>query len=437
MGKTHILFPQMITNILITSFLIAYAHSCASQLFQSIICSNRILKGKSVDFSMSINAIYVEKCPTQAFYKTSLNRINTNVLNWKIISAFSFDIMLRRTCILLFIYAVGFLANPIKAAATYDATIDKALESSNVESAVENLYEKQQKYHGSTTNDLLDLQQEIAQLLDKNRRTNNNGFRWAVSGRERCNFIIQNQERLASKNRIQKLINDMLNNGRSTIDGAVGDYTKVQESFDQLKDKTKTIKENLIAERKHLNEQFDEYERNRTQFNIELPQRRAGAVKEFADCEARKREAEQRNDELRRRQRQPFQQLQRAQQPQQPQQEEIVSCEAQANEKIKLERTVEMPSKEQKRQKLNEVYDALLPALDNLVNGIESTNTAIENEKKFISKLKAMATDPIYTSNDSTQQQIVDNLKKLAPKLDEYVKRHSGGAILDFDTSSI
>lgn len=344
--------------------------------------------------------------------------------------------MLKHHYILLFLYAGGFIAGSYgdwedevdkiidnvntgngagiasaistlnAQAPSYNPATDKSIPTSNLKAAIDNLYEKQGKYRGSAADDLLDIQQESDKLIDKNRRTNNKGFRWAVMGRQRLNFIVQHQDSFNSSELIRKFTQDILTNGVSTIDAAIEEYRNIEESFRPIKHKSRTIKDRLQADRRTFNAKFDEYERNRTQYNLWLQRYQTQTANQLADCER-----------LYSRQR-------------------SVSCANQVYEKTKADGTKEMPSKEGKRQILNGVYDVLLPALDNLINELEAVRTAIESEISYISKLKDRAIDPTYAAQESTTKQIVDYLDKFASKLDEYVKRHSGGAIVDFDTNN-
>lgn len=326
---------------------------------------------------------------------------------------------MKHSYVLLFLFAVGFFVNFRKTSAQ-DVTNEKPIASLDLKPLLDRLYEKQGKCNSSAQSELIDLGQETEELMDTYRKITNNAFRWAVRGKDSFSTITRNKSRFSNKVLIIKFTEKAMTNGTSTLGEVIEDYKKVQESFGQTKIKSETIKAKLQAEQKDIIDQFDEYERNRTQFNAEIPRRREEARKKYMECMESKKPTTTETPQ----QPEVPQQPQQPQEPKKPAEPEIYPCQAEADELDKAEKLVEMPSKGEERRKFSEVYVPLLSALDNFINGIEAFRAAIEDEITHVDELKAQTTDPLYTSSESTTEQIVDYLEKLVSKLSEYIRTH-------------
>lgn len=365
--------------------------------------------------------------------------------------------MSRRRYILLFLYGAGFFAGVLggwiddiekiivsintgddadianavstldsNVTLTYNITSDKtAVTLSDLKAAIDDLYSKQQKHHGTTTNKLLDMQFEAEKLMDEKRQIDNNVFRWAVMGRERFKFIVENRNEINSTDRIKIFTDDIWSKGMSVIGRSISEYEILKETFVELLNKSKSVKDDLQLERECTIDHFEEYERNRTKFNSDLEQTREITKKEFVDCEARRKLAiEKKKSTIFEKTANLFRE------------EEIVSCADEAYNKAKAEKEQMWPSKEAEKRKDIQYYDNLLASLDHVLAKVGEAATTINDDRIYITKLKERIAKRPDISVGSAAELIVDYMAKFGSQLDEYIRRHMDGVVVDFDTDN-
>lgn len=281
----------------------------------------------------------------------------------------------------------------------YDFKNDETIKVWNLNRAIENLYLKQGKYRGSQNTPLFDLQEELTLLMDDNRRTNNAVFRWTVMGRGRFNFIVLNHDKLQNIDGIKKFTEDVMDMGKTTVDRAVNENNQRVQSLLDQDVKSRSIQNKLQEELNTSNKDFDEYERNRTEFNQNLKLRREDVKRKLAECEENNRLAGQGLSQF-------------------------VSCADLVSQNTLLSNTEEMPSKEEQRVALNNTYKALMQALEMVITGEKAYAAALSKEIDVITDLKAKTIDAVEKSVDV--KTIVSSLQQLASDFHKYVEEHSG-----------
>lgn len=345
----------------------------------------------------------------------------------------------------------------------YDFDVDRAIPWKELNAAMEALDILRQNYNGNSTADLIDVQETKALLMDDYRKTTNDMFRWAVSGKERLRFLVKNQAKLKDMSRIKRFTENILGTGSTTIDQTVRKLNAISASLIDLEYSLKRIKKNIMAELDQLNREFEEYEKMREEFNNNLAADKARVEKELGECHKRKQMVD---EAIKKSQKMSW--IIRAisglvstiagfmggpigaalgmtvskiggsgGDPGAP-----VSCagvEAQF-EKIKL--TKPLPSKEEEKRTLNMFYDQMGVALENAIRNVSATKKALDEDINYIEgmsgkllQLKELNSE--LSVEDNLYELVFEELDVFAKTLDDYIQRHSSGTLPDFKTNEV
>lgn len=348
----------------------------------------------------------------------------------------------------------------------YDADVDRAIPWLGLKEAMKALENLRVNYTGSLTADLIDVEETVDKLMNEYRLTTNDMFRWAVSGRDRLNFICDNDDWLTDNMpKIKEFAQFVLDEGNKTLDTTLQKLNEISKSLIDLGNSLKRLKANLMAELRTLNEEFEEYEKLREKFNINLEAERVRESKLLEECHVRQKMIE---ESIKSSEKTAWIILgiggllatiltggiaafgfavtagvvgtavgvatigastyEYASSPNE------VSCAHAEASYHKISLAAPMVSREEQKEILNNYYKALGNALENAIGNVSSVREAMNDEINYVEEIYGILIERSGASQlmkADFYARMFKSLKQLAAKLDGYVQRHSNGVVLE------